>query len=130
VGGGTADMALSLDRRAVVVSLTEVGAGLRTLWGTSIRPTALTWYFPGRRLSLHAARWYLVMSPPRMVRRRIWRLADGVRADRRVRARAPTIPVVQLAGYVALAVVAGMLASVIPARRSARSSVVATMADT
>jgi len=30
VGGGTADMALSLDRRAVVVSLTEVGAALRT----------------------------------------------------------------------------------------------------
>ena len=30
VGGGMADMALSLDRRAVVVSLTEVGAGLRT----------------------------------------------------------------------------------------------------
>ena len=36
----------------------------------------------------------------------------------------------QLAGYVALAAVAGMLASVIPARRAARSSVVATMADT
>ena len=43
---------------------------------------------------------------------------------------APTIPVLQLAGYVALAAVAGVLASVIPARRAARSSVVAAMADT
>jgi len=42
----------------------------------------------------------------------------------------PTIPVLQLAGYVALAAVAGMLASVIPARRAARSSVVVAMADT
>ena len=43
---------------------------------------------------------------------------------------APSVPVLQLAGYVTLAALAGMLASVLPARRAARASVVSAMADT
>ena len=42
---------------------------------------------------------------------------------------APSVPVLQLTGYVTLAALAGMLASVMPARRAARASVVSAMAD-
>jgi putative ABC transport system permease protein len=41
-----------------------------------------------------------------------------------------TIPVGQLLGYVALAALAAVLAAVLPARKAARASIVAAMAET
>jgi putative ABC transport system permease protein len=40
-----------------------------------------------------------------------------------------TVPIGQLLGYLALAAVAGVLAAVLPARRAARASIVAAMAE-
>jgi putative ABC transport system permease protein len=41
-----------------------------------------------------------------------------------------TVPVGQLLGYVALAALAAVLAAVLPARKAARASIVAAMAET
>jgi putative ABC transport system permease protein len=42
----------------------------------------------------------------------------------------PEVPVQQIAIYIGLAGLAGALASVLPARRAVRASVIAAMADT